>query len=153
MEFFGALEQSALARALKASFVAYPIVNALHIFSIGAVLTSVILMDLRVLGAIRTVAQAPFVALLRRMALVAFCGAILTGFAMFTIKAAQYATMPVFLAKMGLIVLAILNFLIFLRLERQMGDGKSSTALRFSAMASIGLWIGVLLCGRFIGFL
>jgi hypothetical protein len=153
MEFLGALEQSALARALKASFVAYPIVNALHIFSIGAVLTSVILMDLSVLGAIRSIAQSPFVALLRRVALTAFCGAILTGFAMFTIKASQYAAMPIFLAKMGLIVLAMLNFLLFLRLERQMRDDEPSTALRFSALASMGLWVGVLLCGRFIGFL
>ena len=51
MEFFTALEQSGIARALKSSFVAYPLVSALHILSIGVLLTSVILMDFRILGA------------------------------------------------------------------------------------------------------
>lgn len=39
--FFAGIEQLALVQGLKASFVAYPIVNALHIMSIGALLTSV----------------------------------------------------------------------------------------------------------------
>jgi hypothetical protein len=151
MEFLEALEQSGLARALKTSFFAYPVVNALHILSIGAVLTSVMLMDLRVLGAIRTVAKAPFMALLRRVALIAFCGALVTGFAMFAIKATEYAAMPIFLAKMTLIVLAALNFLLFLKFDRQ--AEMPSKWVRVSAIVSLALWIGVLLCGRFIGFL
>ena len=151
MEFLEALEQSGLARALKTSFFAYPIVNALHILSIGAVLTSVMLMDLYVLGVIRAVAKAPFMALLRRVALIAFCGALITGFAMFAIKATDYAAMPVFLAKMTLIALAALNFLFFLKLDQP--TEMPSTWVRISAIVSIGLWLGVLLCGRFIGFL
>lgn len=53
-EFLAGIEQLALVRGLKASFVAYPIVNALHIMAIGALLTSVGLMDLSVLGAFRS---------------------------------------------------------------------------------------------------
>jgi hypothetical protein len=90
-------------------------------------------------------------ALLRRVALIAFCGALITGFAMFAIKATDYAAMPVFLAKMTLVALAALNFLFFLRLDRQ--AEMPSKWIRVSAMTSLGLWIGVLLCGRFIGFL
>lgn len=151
MEFLEALEQSGLARAFKTSFFAYPIVNALHILSIGAVLTSVMLMDLYVLGAIRAIAKAPFMALLRRVALIAFCGALITGFAMFAIKATDYAAMPVFLAKMTLIALAALNFLFFLKFVQP--TEMPSKWIHISAGVSIGLWIGVLLCGRFIGFL
>lgn len=151
MEFLEALEQSGLARALKTSFFAYPVVNALHILSIGAVLTSVMLMDLQILGAIQAVAKAPFMALLRRVALIAFCGALITGFAMFAIKAADYAAMPIFLAKMTLIALAALNFLFFLTFDRRAET--PSKWVRASAGVSVGLWIGVLLCGRFIGFL
>ena len=44
-EFLAGIEQLAFVRGLKASFVAYPIVNALHIMAIGALLTSVLLMD------------------------------------------------------------------------------------------------------------
>ena len=53
-EFLAGIEQLAFARWLKASFVAYPVVNALHIMSIGALLTSVVLMDLRICGAFRS---------------------------------------------------------------------------------------------------
>ena len=68
----GSLEQLALIKALKTSFFAYPIVNALHILAIGALLTSVLLMDLRVIGVIRSLDEQPFVRLLRRVALGAF---------------------------------------------------------------------------------
>lgn len=153
MEFFDALEQTGFARALKSSFLAYPLVNALHILSIGAVLTGVVLMDLRVLGAFQDMARTPFVHLLRRVVLTAFCGALATGLAMFSIKAGDYAAMPVFLAKMTLIALAAGNFFFFLRLEQGTGGEVSGIAIRFSATASILLWLGVLLCGRFIGFL
>ena len=41
MELFVWLEQSVLARALKTSFVVYPLVNAAHIAAIGALFTSI----------------------------------------------------------------------------------------------------------------
>ena len=150
MEFFTALEQSGIARALKSSFVAYPLVSALHILSIGVLLTSVILMDFRILGAFAVMPGKPFVALLRRLALIAFFSAVLTGLAMFSVRASEYAAMPIFLSKMALVALAAANFGLFVALERRSGV---STAVRLSAIASIGLWLGVLICGRFIGFL
>ncbi|RWP81770.1 MAG: hypothetical protein EOR11_26445, partial [Mesorhizobium sp.] len=100
-EFFAGIEQLALARWLKASFIAYPVVNALHIMSIGALLTSVVLMDLRICGAFRSLPYAAFVALLRRTAFAAFAGALVTGSLLFSVKAGTYAAMPVFLAKMA----------------------------------------------------
>ncbi|WP_352744502.1 hypothetical protein [Mesorhizobium sp. M0701] len=76
--FFAGIEQLALVRGLKASFVAYPVVNALHIMSIGALLTSAWLIDLRIIGAFRSLPQAAFVALLRRTGFAAFGGALVT---------------------------------------------------------------------------
>jgi hypothetical protein len=151
MEFLAAIEQLGFVRLLKASFVAYPVVNAIHIAAIGALFTSVLLMDLSVLGAIRTVPREKLVALLRRTALAAFAFAILTGLTLFSVRATHYAETPVFLLKLGLIVLAILNFLAFTALDRK-NRGSAPPALRVSAVASILLWSGVLLCGRFIGF-
>ena len=96
------IEQLAFVRGLKASFVAYPIVNALHIMSIGALLTSVMLMDLRIVGAFRSLPQAPFVALLRRTAFVAFAGALVTWFAaLFGQGEPSIAAMPIFLSQNG----------------------------------------------------
>ncbi|PDQ21597.1 hypothetical protein CN311_08030 [Mesorhizobium sanjuanii] len=146
------IEQLALVKGLKASFVAYPIVNALHILSIGALLTSVMLMDLRVIGAFRALPQAAFVALLRRTALGAFAGALVTGALLFSVRAREYAAMPVFLAKMALILLAGVNFLVFMRLAKG-GDEPAGGTVTILAVLSLMLWTSVLFAGRFIGFL
>ena len=153
MEFLESIEQLGAVRLLKASFLAYPIVNALHIAAIGMLFTSVILLDLVVLGAIRSVPREEFVALLRRMALIAFAAAVLTGLTLFSVKASDYAQMPVFLLKLGLIAVAAINFLVFSALDKRSRIEEPSPALRLSAVVSIALWSGVLLCGRFIGFL
>ncbi|MDF3150565.1 hypothetical protein P3C58_01080 [Mesorhizobium sp. XAP10] len=149
-ELLAGIEHLALARWLKGSFIAYPIVNALHIMSIGALLTSVLLMDLRICGAFRSLPQAAFVALLRRITLSAFAGALVTGSLLFSVKASTYAAMPVFLAKMALILLAGVNFFTFLRFARGGDELAGSTIL---AVLSILLWTSVLFAGRFIGFL
>lgn len=146
------IEQLAFVRGLKASFVAYPIVNALHIMSIGALLTSVWLMDLRVLGAFRSLPQAAFIALLRRTALGAFGGALVTGSLLFSVRAREYAGMPIFLAKMTLILLAGVNFLAFMRLVRG-GEEPAGGIVIILAVLSLVLWTSVLFAGRFIGFL
>ena len=152
MEFLQAIEQLGSVRLLKSSFLAYPVVNALHIAAIGGLFTSVLLMDFSVLGAIRSVPRKKLLALLRRVALGAFVVAALTGLALFSIQATDYARNPAFLMKLGLIGLAALNFLAFFILTRRSPNGETSTASRFCAIASILLWSGVLLCGRLIGF-
>ncbi|RWP09362.1 hypothetical protein [Mesorhizobium sp.] len=151
-ELLAGIEQLAIVRGLKASFVAYPIVNALHIMSIGALLTSVWLMDLRILGAFRSLPQAAFIALLRRTAFTAFAGALVTGSLLFSIRAREYAAMPVFLTKMTLILLAGANFLTFMR-HAKGGDEPAGGTVTILALLSLVLWTSVLFAGRFIGFL
>ena len=149
MDLLAWLEQSALARALKTSFVVYPLVNAAHIAAIGTLFAGVLLMDLRILGRFQAIPAEPFVALLRRVALTAFIFAVVTGVLMFSIRATEYAAIGVFLAKMALILLAGLNFLLFMRIENR---DPAAPALQGLAVLSILLWSGVLVCGRFIGF-
>ncbi|RWO78241.1 hypothetical protein [Mesorhizobium sp.] len=151
-ELLAGIEQLAIVRGLKASFVAYPIVNALHIMSIGALLTSVWLMDLRILGAFRSLPQAAFIALLRRTAFTAFAGALVTGSLLFSIRAREYAAMPIFLTKMTLILLAGANFLTFMR-HAKGGDEPAGGTVTILALLSLVLWTSVLFAGRFIGFL
>ena len=152
MEFLQAIEQLGPVRLLKSSFLAYPVVNALHIAAIGGLFTSVLLMDFSVLGAIRSVPREKLLTLLRRVALGAFVVAALTGLALFSIQATTYVRNPAFLLKLGVIGLAALNFLAFFILSRRSPNGETSTASRLCAVASILLWSGVLLCGRLIGF-
>lgn len=106
MEAFQAIEGLPVVRLLKASYLAYPLISAAHIAAIGTLLTSVALMDLRLIGAITSFPETPYVALLRRLALSAFTVAVATGLLMFSVRASHYAQLPVFLAKMALIGLA-----------------------------------------------
>ncbi len=152
-ELLTAIEGLPPVSALKTSFVAYPLVNALHILSIGALVTSVLLMDLRLLGAFGYVPAAQLVALLQRVAFAGFTGAVLTGVTLFSVRARDYAASPVFLLKMVLIAAAIFNVLLFRRIEAQKPrSDRLPVPLRLQAMISAVLWLGVLVAGRFIGF-
>jgi hypothetical protein len=150
MDLFGAIEQLGFVRALKGSFFVYPVVNALHIAAIGMLLTSVVLIDLRVLGAFRALPEAPFVAVLRRLAFIALAGAVLTGLLLFSVRASEYVEQPVFLAKIALILVAALNFLAFLYVSR---TGAGTALARAFTLLSLLVWPSILLAGRFIGFL
>lgn len=148
--FLLGIEELAPVRALKSSFYAYPVVNALHILSVGALFTSVVLLDLRTLGRLTAMPAGPFVALMRRVALTAFAGAALSGLTLFAVRARDYASTPLFVVKMGLILLAAVNFLVFARLAR--ARIPVSGLARALAVASIAFWLAVVLAGRFLGF-
>lgn len=152
-EFLTAIERLPAVLALKSSFITYPIVNALHILAIGALVTTVLLMDFRLLGAFTSLPAIPFRQLLRRVALFAFAVAVLTGITLFAVQARDYAGSPVFLLKLTLIAAAVVNFLLLSRLQADHSELKPPTPLiRLSAVLSILLWLGVLFAGRFIGF-
>jgi hypothetical protein len=74
----------------------------------------------------------------------------LTGFALFSIRATDYAGNPAFLVKLCLIAAAALNFIAFVALAR---SGASERTRRGSAVLSSVLWISALIAGRFIGFI
>jgi hypothetical protein len=149
--FLAALEASAFAEALRTSFVAYPLVNAFHILALGALVTAVILLDLRVLGGLRSVAGEPFIALMRRVALLAFAGAAVSGFLLFSVRPIDYAGNPAFLAKLALIGLAVLNFALLAHSGRGRGRAEAPS-MRVAAVLSLVFWPAALVAGRFIGF-
>jgi hypothetical protein len=148
MGFFEGIEQLAFVQLLKSSFIVYPILNALHIASIGTLFASVLLLDLGILGFFRPPGEGAFLKFMRRVALIGFACAVLTGLFLFSIRASEYVQLRVFQLKLALIVLAGINLVVFTRLERSRAQG----ALRWSAALSLALWSGALLCGRFIGF-
>lgn len=148
------MERLRAVNALKGSYYAYPLVNALHILAIGTLVGAVLLMDLRILGVVRSVAREPLLHLLREAVALIFPVAVVTGLALFSIRAQEYATNPAFIAKMALLVLAGVNFWAFQRFAGSGSDADAySTAARLSAALSIVLWVSVLVAGRFIGFI
>lgn len=151
MEALRWLETLGPIEALKASFYIYPLVNALHIMAIGGVLTTVLLMDAAILGTFREPGVRHSSARLRPVALAAFVVAASTGFALFSVRASEYAFNPAFRIKMLLLILAGLNLLAFRRFAG--ADPRDrGFAVRLTAGLSILLWISILVAGRFIGF-
>lgn len=152
-ELLAGVERLPMVGALKASFYAYPLVNALHILAIGMLVGAVVLMDLRILGLARGVEREPFLRLMRVTAALAFAVAVLTGLALFSVRAREYAVNPAFQAKLALLVLAGLNFGAFHWIAAPAAGAPCRQAARALAALSIGLWLAVLVAGRFIGFL
>lgn len=142
-EWLAAIEQLALARGLRASFIAYPLVNALHIASIGVLLSSLLFLHGRAAGIFPAFAAPATETTFRRAAVAAFGIAALSGFALFSIRASEYALNPAFRIKLVLLVLAGVNLAIYLMLPRWRTVGSIASAL---------LWPAVLIAGRFIGF-
>jgi len=145
-----ALEATPFASALRTSFALYPLVNAAHILSLGALITSALLMDARLLGLARHLPAATVVATLRPVALTALMLAVTTGFLLFSVRPLEYAANPAFRIKLVLVAMAVLNA----GLVTALGDRRplESPLIRLLAIASILLWLGVLMAGRFIGF-
>lgn len=139
-----AIEASAPAAALRTSFVAYPLVNAAHVLGAGALVTLVWLMHRAAAGRDAHPANEM---VFRRGAVVALCLMAVTGLALFSVKAGEYADNPAFRIKMGLILLALVNVAAFHALAR----GRR-VSRRFSVFVSILVWPAVLVAGRFIGF-
>ncbi|MBX3583872.1 MAG: hypothetical protein KF810_18450 [Rhizobiaceae bacterium] len=153
MELLEAIEHFGPARLLRSSFFVYPVVSAIHVAALGALLTSVMLMGLATLGVIRSIATEKLVGLLRPVAFLAFALAASTGLMLFSVQATTYAQNAAFILKIGLIVLAAINFLVFVESARRNPAVYPSPAMRAGAALSILLWGGVLLAGRFIGYL
>lgn len=145
-----AIEQLPLAQFLRRDIYVYPLVNALHILSLGVLVTTALLMDFRVLGFGRRVGLDATMETLRPVAIGAVCAAALTGFLLFSVQPRTYTENPVFLTKLVLIGLALANAGFFV-LGRWHEAAQTSMA-RLSAGLSILLWIAVLLAGRAIAF-
>ena len=153
-DLLAAIERLPVAGALKASFYAYPLVNALHILSIGMLVGAVVLMDLRILGLARGVEREPFLHMMRVTAALAFPVAVLTGLTLFSVRAGEYAANPAFQAKLALLVLVGLNFWAFRRVAAPAAAGAPyPAAAKALAALSLALWPAILVAGRFIGFL
>src|SRR5690606_29143743 len=80
-----ALQASGPAAFLRGSFYLYPLLNALHIFSIGALVTSALLMDLRVLGLGGALPTESVLRQLRPVALTALAAAAASGLLLFSV--------------------------------------------------------------------
>jgi hypothetical protein len=156
MEFLQALSEWPGAVMLRRFQVAYLLVNAAHIISIGLVVGAIVTLDLRILGLFR---QHPIGTLgppLSRVAAVGLALAILTGLLLFSVRPIAYVHNTAFLIKVGLVGLGIANALL-LNHNRYwwlaLSENAPQMRVQLSAFLSLVLWVGAVVAGRWIGFL
>jgi hypothetical protein len=143
IETAAALEATAVAQFLKASRWVYPFVNAGHVLGIALLVGAVVPMDVAVLRGRGTAA----VTLLRPWSVAGFLLAAACGALLFVTQATDYVQSPWFLAKMGVLTLAVLNAAAHLRLDRFPPRQR-----RQAAIASLVLWPTALILGRMIAY-
>ena len=153
--FLAALGASGVAGLLRGSIYVYPLVNAVHILGFALLVGTIAALDVRILGFARAIPLADAARLLLPFTIGGLVLAIVAGLALFIVKPQEYWANPVFLVKLGLIVLAVANAL-SLRLRpawrRALDGGMVTPGLRVSAVMSLCLWVAVLVAGRLIAF-
>ncbi|MEN5157459.1 DUF6644 family protein [Achromobacter spanius] len=141
---------------LRRSGVLYLLVNAAHIGAIGLLIGSIIPLDLRLLGVLKPGALAVLAPVLARTAATGVALAVVTGALLFSVRPLEYLYNPAFLTKMGLLAAGAVNAWLVNRSRAwaSVAEGRPpSPALRIQAAASLVLWPGCLVAGRWIGFL
>ncbi|MFW7340913.1 DUF6644 family protein [Pollutimonas sp. H1-120] len=141
---------------LRHSEMAYLLVNAAHIASLGMLVGTIVSLDLLLLGIYRGPPLNQIAPFLSRMAATGLALAIATGLWLFSVKATEYAGNPAFLAKICLVILGAANAL-WLHASKYWREGlefpRMPTPVRAHAAASLLIWLGAVVAGRWIGFL
>jgi hypothetical protein len=141
-----ALEGLWLAQAMKHSAWLYPTVETMHIWGIGMLFGSVVVMDLRVLGLGRKINLSDLSRLGVFVAFIGFGLAILTGSLMFIAQASELIGSRLFILKMCTIFLLLANAIV-LRL-RSVSNGVSKA----QALLSLLGWASVIGMGRWLAY-
>lgn len=135
----------------------FPWVESTHVVFLAAVAGSILTVDARLLGIGLADLRISYIA--RRLlpvTWIAFAGAAITGTMLFMANATNYIHNKPFLAKMVLLAVLGLNMLYFhLVTYRNVGQwdtGKPAAAARTAGVISTLLWLAVIVCGRWIGF-
>lgn len=152
-----AIQATTLSQTLRSSIWLYPLVNAGHVIGIALLFGSIVPLDLRLLGRQADLPLGPFARALIPVAIAGLLLAVSTGLLMFATKPLDYVVEPLFAIKLGLLTLAIVNALALHRraqwgLMRSSAPGPVPAGWKWAALASLMLWLGVILAGRLIGY-
>ena len=129
--------------------VAYPALEVAHITGIALLVGNLVLLELRVWGLGRELPVAALARLALRLSVCGFGLAAFSGALMFASQPAELIANRVFVVKMGLLTLAGANAGVF---HARDGLGKLDTIARAQTALSLGLWLAVIICGRWIAY-
>ena len=153
------LEASGLGQTMRHAGVwSYGVANLIHILGVATLFGSVLVLDLRLLGAF---ARAPLAAVATPtvpLAAVGFTIAVLSGSCLIVTNATEYIGNALLLIKFPAIALGLLNALAlsFVPAWRERGARELSTRERRQLAAfggvSLACWLTAVACGRLIAY-
>jgi hypothetical protein len=129
--------------------IAYPALEVVHITGIALLVGNLVLVELRVWGLGRSLPLPALARLGLTVSLVGFGLAAASGLVMFASQAAELMANRAFVIKMGLLTLAGTNAGLF---HARDGLTRLDTLARLQTALSLGLWLGVIICGRWIAY-
>lgn len=135
--------------AIAAHPWAYPALEAAHIVGIALLVGNLVLLELRVWGAAPELPLRPLARMALAVALVGFAIVVVTGLAMFSAQPGELLANRAFVVKMGLVMLAGLNAALF---HARDGLGRLDGVARAQTVLSLGVWLLVIICGRWIAY-
>ena len=152
------IESLPLATAIREEGVWFPWIESVHVLALVLVVGFILIVDLRLIGVAskqRGVAQLAGNAL--PITWGAFAVAVITGSLLFISNAVTYWDNVFFQIKLVLILLAGVNMFAFHHLVAHDMSGwqtpDTTPALaKVAGAVSMLLWVGVVICGRWIGF-
>ncbi|MCG8450379.1 MAG: hypothetical protein MI725_12490 [Pirellulales bacterium] len=154
---FEAIENSAVAVWVGESLWAYPFWLGLHAIGLAIVVGVFAVRDLKLIGLFDGISITSFLPLTKFAWLGLLVNAT-SGLFLFTSQATIFVASTPFLTKITLIfAAAILALVIQNKLRAELASGSEAMAgsgsLKLIAMASLALWIGVIVAGRLIAYL
>ena len=129
--------------------VAYPALEVVHIVGIALLFGNLVLFELRVWGAGAALAVAPLARLALTLSLCGFALAAASGSLMFASQPMELLANRVFTLKMGLLMVAGTNAALF---HARGGLARLDATARAQTALSVGLWLAVIVCGRWIAY-
>ena len=136
----------------------FPLLESIHVLAAALVVGSILTVDLRLLGlAARRYQVSRVVGELVPWSVGAFVVAVTTGTGLFITRASGYMDNTAFQIKLVLLVFAGINIAVFhLRTFWNVAEWEPSSlpfGAKLAGAASLGIWAGVMLAGRWIGHL
>ena len=154
MDFLASVESTEFASWLResGSIWAYPAVLTLHTMGMGVLVGASTVIDLRLIGVAPQIPLAPLGRLFPIMWAGFWLNAI-TGVALFVADATTKGTTTVFMAKLGIIVVAVI---VLFDIKRRVYGANQTTVVttrtRALAMASLALWFLAIVTGRYMAY-
>jgi hypothetical protein len=152
------VEDTSWSAQLLGSERLWMLLEGTHVLTLMLFAGSILFVDLRLLGWIfRGVPVSKIADTILPYTVAGFIVMLITGVALFYANPLEYYYNIVFRLKLAFILMAAINIFIFhYRLQRDRANWDASPTpprkARFAAAASLGLWVSVIVAGRFVAY-